>query len=69
MLRHGFEDLGLAAIWGTHDLTNIGSSKVMDKLGLSRVRVHRHTHLALLGEVYRDQAVRRITAAQWRERR
>lgn len=69
VLRHGFEDLGLAAIWGTHDLTNIGSSKVMDKLGLSRVRVHRHTHLALLGEVYRDQAVRRITAAQWRERR
>ena len=69
VLRHGFEDLGLAAVWGTHDLTNISSSKVMDKLGLSLIRVHRHAHLALLGEVYRDEAVRRITAAQWRGRR
>ena len=66
MLRHGFEDLHLTAIWGTHDVANRKSSRVMDKLGLSPVRTARHVRMELLGDVYRDELVRRITADEWR---
>lgn len=65
MLRHGFEDLRLTAIWGTHNVDNRKSSRVMDKLGLKPVRTVQHVHMALLGDVYRDQVVRRITADEW----
>lgn len=69
MLRHGFEDLRLTAIWGVHDVGNRKSSRVMDKLGLAPVRTARHVHLKLLGDVYRDELVRRITAEEWTVRR
>ena len=63
--HHGFEDLQLTAIWGVHDVNNHKSSRVMDKLGLAPVRTARHVHLKLLGDVYRDELVRRITADEW----
>lgn len=65
ILHHGFEDLQLTAIWGVHDVNNHKSSRVMDKLGLAPVRTARHVHLKLLGDVYRDELVRRITADEW----
>jgi RimJ/RimL family protein N-acetyltransferase len=65
MLRHGFEDLHLSAIWGDHNLENHKSERVMDKLGLRHIRVAEHEQLKQLGEVYRDMAVRCITAEQW----
>ena len=37
----------------------------MDKLGLRLVRVQPHVHMELLGDVWRDEAVRRITREQW----
>ena len=57
LMRHGFEDLDLQAIWGTHDVENVKSSRVMDKLGLRLVRVQPHVHMELLGDVWRDEAV------------
>ncbi|MDU4243604.1 hypothetical protein [Bifidobacterium longum] len=48
-----------------HDVNNHKSSRVMDKLGLAPVRTARHVHLKLLGDVYRDELVRRITADEW----
>lgn len=68
LIRHSFEDLGLTAVWGTHDIDNHKSARVMDKLGLRLIRIHPRTHLALLGNVYRDEAVRRITKKEWTER-
>ena len=65
ILHHGFEDLQLTAIWGVHDVNNHKSSRVMDKLGLAPVRTARHVHLKLLGDVYCDELVRRITADEW----
>ncbi|MCI1219316.1 MAG: GNAT family N-acetyltransferase [Bifidobacterium sp.] len=66
VLRHGFEDLRLAAIWGTHNVENHKSERVMDKLGLSWVRVAEHVRMPLLpGEVYRDEAVRRLTRDEY----
>lgn len=65
LLRHGFADLGLAAIWGTHDVDNAQSARVMDKLGLRLIHIQRHVHLDLLGDVYRDEAIRRITRGEW----
>ena len=65
ILRHGFEDLNLTAIWGTHSADNDKSSRVMDKLGLRRVRTRAHVHMNLLGDVYRDEAIRRLTRAEW----
>ena len=65
ILRHGFENLRLTAIWGVHDVNNHKSSRVMDKLGLAPVRTSRHVHLKLLGDVYRDELVRCITADEW----
>ena len=64
-MRHGFEDLDLQAIWGTHDVENVKSSRVMDKLGLRLVRVQSHVHMELLGDVWRDEAVRCITREEW----
>ena len=52
-------------LWGVHDVNNHKSSRVMDKLGLAPVRTARHVHLKLLGDVYRDELVRRITADEW----
>ena len=66
MLRHGFEDLHLSAIWGRHDVDNAKSARVMDKLDLKPVRTARHVHLELLGDVYRDEIIRRVTAEEWR---
>lgn len=65
LLRHGFEDLHLSAIWGTHDVSNLKSSRVMDKLGFEHIRVNAHAHFPLLGNVYRDEAIRRITREAW----
>ncbi|MCH4210125.1 GNAT family N-acetyltransferase [Bifidobacterium sp.] len=66
VLRHGFQDLQLAAIWGTHNVDNHKSERVMDKLGLSWVRVAKHVRMPLLpGEVYRDEAIRRITCDEY----
>ena len=65
LMRHGFEDLDLQAIWGTHDVENVKSSRVMDKLGLRLVRVQPHVHMELLGDVWRDEAVRCITREEW----
>lgn len=65
LMRHGFEDLDLQAVWGTHDMENAKSSRVMDKLGLRLVRVQPHVRMELLGDVWRDEAVRRITREQW----
>lgn len=65
LLRHGFEDLDLQAVWGTHDMENAKSSRVMDKLRLRLVRVQPHVRMELLGDVWRDEAVRRITREQW----
>ena len=69
LLRHGFEDLGLQAIWGTHNVENTKSSRVMDKLGLRLIRIDPHVRRELLGDVWRDvwrdQAIRRITREEW----
>lgn len=65
MLRHGFADLGLTSIWGTHDVSNAQSARVMDKLGLRLIRIRHHVHLELLGDVYRDEAIRRTTRDEW----
>lgn len=66
LLRHGFEDLQLDAVWGTHDVENIKSSRVMDKLGLKRIGIAEHVHMELLGDVYRDEVIRRITRNEWK---
>lgn len=66
LLRHGFEDLQLDAVWGTHDVENIKSSCVMDKLGLKRIGIAEHVHMERLGDVYRDEVIRRITRDEWK---
>lgn len=68
LMRYGFEDLGLEAIWGTHDVNNKQSSRVMDKLGLRIVRTRDHVYFPLIDE-YHDEAIRRITRAQWEHER
>ena len=65
LLRHGFEDLDLQAVWGTHNVENAKSSRVMDKLGLRLIRIQPHVRRELLGDVWRDQAIRRITREEW----
>ena len=68
LMRYGFEDLGLEAIWDTHDVNNKQSSRVMDKLGLRIVRTRDHVYFPLIDE-YHDEAIRRITRAQWEHER
>jgi RimJ/RimL family protein N-acetyltransferase len=65
LLRHAFLDLGMQSVWGTHDVANVQSSRVMDKLGMGVIRTRGHVHLALLGDIYRDETIRRITVEQW----
>lgn len=70
LLRYGFADLGLRAMWARHDVENIKSQRVMQKCGLSYAGTMHHVRMELLpGEVYRDEDVRRITRAEWSARK
>jgi RimJ/RimL family protein N-acetyltransferase len=68
MLRHAFEDLGMARIWCGHYDGNIKSRRVQEKLGF----VYHHTtegiELSLLGET-RTGHVMLLTREDWKKGR
>ncbi|WP_300765809.1 GNAT family N-acetyltransferase [uncultured Bifidobacterium sp.] len=70
LIRYGFEELGLDAVYGMHDVSNLQSSRVMEKLGLTELRVMREVPRPLLGDGFRrDEVLRRLTRSQWHKRR
>ena len=66
LMRYGFDELGLTAVYACHDVSNGQSSRVMDKLGLVRLRTDRSVPRPLLGaDIRRDEVVRRMTREEW----
>lgn len=66
VLQYGFEELNLQAIWGVHEVSNRRSRRVMEKLGMHRVRIASHVPVDLLGDdVYWDEVVNCITRQEW----
>lgn len=64
VMRHGFSDLGLTAIWAGHYQSNDKSRRVQEKVGLRRQRTIRNRPLKLIGG-YTDEEVTWITREQW----
>lgn len=64
VVKYGFEQVGLTAIWGRHMLSNIGSDRVMQNCGMTVIRRADHVWMPLVRE-YRDELVRRVTRDQY----
>ncbi|MFD8197537.1 GNAT family N-acetyltransferase [Streptomyces wuyuanensis] len=66
LLARGFEDLELHRIHTTCDPRNLGSARVLGKLGMTWEGRHRHT--ALIRDGWRDSDVFSILEDEWREK-
>jgi RimJ/RimL family protein N-acetyltransferase len=66
LLRIGFEELGFHRICGTCDPRNVGSAKVLRKLGMTYEGRLRHT--MLIRDGWRDSEMFSILEDEWRER-
>ncbi|MFK0259439.1 GNAT family N-acetyltransferase [Streptomyces sp. NPDC090445] len=64
LLAHGFGALGLHRIHATCDPRNLGSARVLGRLGMTWEGRHRHT--ALLRDGWRDSEVFGILEDEWR---
>lgn len=64
VLRLGFEELGLHRMWAGCDPENIGSVRVLEKLGMRREAHFRQDFLGRAG--YRDTLVFAILEDEWR---
>ncbi|MFJ7955816.1 GNAT family N-acetyltransferase [Streptomyces sp. NPDC096319] len=64
LLAHGFGELGLHRIHATCDPRNLGSSRVLTKIGMTREGHLRHT--ALLHDGWRDSLVFSALDDEWR---
>ncbi|MCL3993956.1 GNAT family N-acetyltransferase [Streptomyces lavenduligriseus] len=64
LLVRGFEDLGLHRVYATCDPRNLGSARVLRKLGMTWEGRHRHT--ALIRDGWRDSEVFGVLEDEWR---
>lgn len=64
LLARGFEDLELHRIYATCDPRNLGSARVLSKLGMTREGRHRHT--ALIRDGWRDSEMFSVLEDEWR---
>lgn len=66
VLSRGFDEVGLHRIYATCDPHNVGSSRVMTKLGMTQEGHLRQT--MLIGDGWRDSLVFSILEDEWRTR-
>ncbi|MFE3763623.1 GNAT family N-acetyltransferase [Streptomyces sp. NPDC059104] len=64
LLAHGFGELGLHRIHATCDPRNLGSSRVLSKIGMTHEGRLRHT--ALLHDGWRDSMIFSSLEGEWR---
>jgi RimJ/RimL family protein N-acetyltransferase len=64
LLVQGFEDLGLHRVYATCDPRNLGSARILRKLGMTWEGRHRHT--ALIRDGWRDSEVFGVLEDEWR---
>ncbi|MEV7541108.1 GNAT family protein [Streptomyces sp. NPDC089915] len=64
LLAHGFDGLGLHRIYATCDPRNLGSSRVLSKIGMRQEGHLRHT--ALLSDGWRDSMIFSTLETEWR---
>ncbi|MFD9421392.1 MULTISPECIES: GNAT family N-acetyltransferase [unclassified Streptomyces] len=64
LLARGFDHLGLHRIYATCDPRNLGSSKVLTKLGMTYEGHHRHT--AWIRDGWRDSLMFSVLEEEWR---
>ncbi|MFF8955243.1 GNAT family N-acetyltransferase [Streptomyces sp. NPDC014894] len=63
LLTRGFEDLELHRVYATCDPRNLGSARVLGKLGMTWEGRHRHT--ALIRDGWRDSDMFSILEDEW----
>ena len=66
LLRHGFEDLGMKAVWCGYYDGNQKSRRVQEKLGFIFQDVREHVPVPLLKEE-RTEYVNLLTKERWEE--
>ncbi|MER5642122.1 GNAT family N-acetyltransferase [Kitasatospora sp. NPDC002227] len=66
LLARGFGELGLHRVHATCDPRNLGSARVLAKLGMREEGLLRHT--ALLRDGWRDSLVFGLLEEEWRDR-
>ncbi|MFE5934975.1 GNAT family N-acetyltransferase [Streptomyces sp. NPDC056470] len=66
LLVGGFRELGLHRIYATCDPRNLGSARVLGKLGMTWEGRHRHT--TLIRDGWRDSEMFSILDEEWREK-
>ena len=66
LLRHGFEDLGMKAVWCGYYDGNQKSRRVQEKLGFIFQHVREHVPVRLLNEE-RTEYVNLLTKERWEE--
>ncbi|MFC7713361.1 GNAT family N-acetyltransferase [Nonomuraea recticatena] len=64
LLSRGFEELDLHRIYATCDPRNLGSARVLSKLGMTWEGRHRHT--TLIRDGWRDSELFSILEEEWR---
>ncbi|MEU6730218.1 GNAT family protein [Nonomuraea wenchangensis] len=64
LLARGFEELDLHRIYATCDPRNLGSARVLSKLGMTWEGRHRHT--TLIRDGWRDSELFSILEEEWR---
>ncbi len=64
LVEFGFTRPGLHRIWATCGIDNVGSMRVLEKLGMHR-EVHLREHLWLRGK-WRDSCLYAILEREWR---
>ncbi|MFD5558916.1 GNAT family N-acetyltransferase [Streptomyces sp. NPDC127068] len=64
LLARGFEELALHRVYATCDPRNLGSARVLSKLGMTHEGRHRHT--ALIRDGWRDSEMFSILEEEWR---
>ncbi len=70
MLEYGFENLGLDAVYATHNTENAASGAVMARLGMRKIGRVAHVPKRLLGTgVFRDEVICRISRQAWESSR
>ena len=66
MLRHAFEDLGMARVWCGYYEGNEKSKRVQEKLGFKYQRTNENVPVPMLGEIRTDIA-NLLTKEEWME--
>ena len=66
MLRHAFEDLGMARVWCGYYEGNEKSRRVQEKLGFKYQRTNENVPVPMLGEIRTDIA-NLLTKEEWME--